>query len=271
MAPAIAELPPMIEATPDTQMLVDAANPWTRYLPLTIIAVTLLSLAWLVGHSITPAFAFLFGGSLMIVGLVLFRMLTAIRENNDLFRRYHAISQGLKERTTELELAHCELQIGLLRRGELERERRVMEGKMLQMQKLESLGVMAGGIAHDFNNLLTAMLGNIGVAKLDLPDDHPSIPFLAEAERTALRAAELTHQMLAYSGQGGLSIGAHCLNSLADEMAGMLKVSISKKISLSLELAPHLPSIESDPTQIRQLLMNLILNGANRWRTAREP
>jgi hypothetical protein len=144
--PLLAALPPITETPTEAEPLRDAANPWTRYLPLTVITVVLLSVAWLVGNSITPSFASLFGGSLLIVGLVFVRMLLAVRENNDLFKRYHTISKGLKERTTELEFAHCELQIELLRRGELERERREMEGKMLQMQKLESLGVLAGAL-----------------------------------------------------------------------------------------------------------------------------
>jgi signal transduction histidine kinase/CheY-like chemotaxis protein len=262
MAPLLAALPPMADRSDDAEALAEAANPWTRYVPLTIVTVVLLSIAWLVGHTVTPAFAFLFGGSLLIVGLVFARMLMAVRENNDLFRRYHMISEGLKERTTELEFAHCELQIELLRRGELERERREMEGKMLQMQKLESLGVLAGGIAHDFNNLLTAMLGNIGVAKLELPEKHAAVQFLSEAERITLRAADLTQQMLAFSGKGGLAVGAVCLNAVAEEMSGLLKASISKKISVSLKLAPNLPSIEADSTQLQQVLMNLILNAA---------
>lgn len=262
IGPLVAALPPMAERSEDAEPLVEAANPWTRYLPLTIITVVLLSIAWLVGNSVTPGFAFLFGGSLLIVGLVFARMLMAVRENNDLFRRYHMISAGLKDRTTELEYAHCELQIELLRRGELERERREMEGKILQMQKLESLGVLAGGIAHDFNNLLTAMLGNIGVAKLELPETHPATQFLSEAERVTLRAADLTQQMLAFSGKGGLAVGPLCLNSVAEEMSGLLKASISKKINVSLKLAPNLPSIVADSTQIQQVLMNLILNAA---------
>lgn len=262
MAPLLAVLPPVSNAPEDAEQLAEAANPWTRYLPLTIITVVMLSIAWLVGNSVTPSFAMLFGGSLLIVGLVLVRMLMAVRENNDLFRRYHAISEGLKQRTTELEFAHCELQIELLRRGELERERRAMEGKMLQMQKLESLGVLAGGIAHDFNNLLTAMLGNIGIAKLEIPERHPATEFLSEAERTALRAADLTAQMLAFSGKGGLAVGPICVNGVAEEMVGLLRASISKKVNVSLKLAPNLPSIEADSTQIQQVLMNLILNAA---------
>lgn len=267
MAPAIIELPPAAEASEDADVLLDVANSWMRYLPLTIITLVLLSIAWLAGNSITPAFAFLFGGSLLIVSLILVRMLLTVRENNDLFRRYHAISRGLEERTKELEIAHCELQVELLRRGELERERRAMEARMLQMQKLESLGVLAGGIAHDFNNLLTAMLGNIGIAKLEVSENHSAVQFLSEAERSTLRAADLTQQMLAFSGKGGLAVGPLCLNRVADEMASLLKASISKKVKLTLKLTPNLPSIEADSTQMRQALMNLILNAAESMET----
>ncbi|HET6406914.1 MAG TPA: response regulator, partial [Chthoniobacteraceae bacterium] len=106
------------------------------------------------------------------------------------------------------------------------------------------------------------MLGNIGIAKLELCESHDAIPYLEEAERTTLRAADLTQQMLAFSGKGGLEIGPLCMNGLAEEMAGLLRASISKKVGVFLKLSPILPSIEADATQIRQVLMNLILNAA---------
>src|SRR5205085_1719586 len=83
-----------------------------------------------------------------------------------------------------------------------EDERRKFEAKLQHAQKLESLGVLAGGIAHDFNNLLTGVLGNASLALLDLPAESPSRYWIQQIETAALRAADLTKQMLAYAGKG---------------------------------------------------------------------
>ena len=97
-----------------------------------------------------------------------------------------------------------------------ERERLEMERRLLQAQKLESLGVLAGGIAHDFNNLLMAMLGNLELALRDLPPGSPARPRLDAASVAARRAADLTRQMLAYSGRGRFLVAPLDLNDLVN-------------------------------------------------------
>jgi len=141
-------------------------------------------------------------------------------------------------------------------------DQRTMEEALRQAQKLESLGVLAGGIAHDFNNLLTAILGNLGLAGLHAPEGHPALPFLRNAEATALRAAELTRQMLAYSGKGVFEVRPVDLNQAAGEMASLLKVSISKKVALRFRFAEGLPAIEADAAQLQQVVMNLVTNAS---------
>ncbi|GLH72107.1 hypothetical protein GETHLI_06090 [Geothrix limicola] len=141
-------------------------------------------------------------------------------------------------------------------------ERKTMEEALRQSQKLESLGILAGGIAHDFNNLLTAIMGNLGLAELHTPEGHPAQPFLANAQATSLRAAELTHQMLAYSGKGLFVVKPVDLSETAGDMASLLKVSISKKITLRFEFTPYLPRIQADPAQLQQVVMNLVTNAA---------
>lgn len=144
-----------------------------------------------------------------------------------------------------------------------ERKRRDMEQRMVQTQKLESLGVLAGGIAHDFNNLLVGVLGNAGLALAELPDDSSIRTAIEQIERTALRAADLTRQLLAYSGKGRFVIQPVNLTNLVGEMLELLKVSISKSATLETQLAPDLPSIEADATQIRQVIMNLLINASD--------
>jgi two-component system, cell cycle sensor histidine kinase and response regulator CckA len=136
------------------------------------------------------------------------------------------------------------------------------EAALRQAQKLESLGVLAGGIAHDFNNLLTAMLGNLNLAQMKSSPESPARPYLENVERTVLKAAELTKQMLAYSGKGRFVVKPHNLNQVVQEMTHLLNVSISKKVLIRYDLARELPSIEADAAQIQQVVMNLVTNAS---------
>ncbi|MCX7718391.1 MAG: response regulator [Candidatus Sumerlaeaceae bacterium] len=143
-----------------------------------------------------------------------------------------------------------------------EEERRRLEAKVLEAQKLESLGILAGGIAHDFNNLLTSILGNTDLALADLPRDHPVREYLESVETAARRAAELCRQMLAYSGRGKFVMQHIDLNELVREMSHLLRVTLAKKASLKFNLSPGLPTVWGDATQLRQVIMNLITNAS---------
>jgi PAS domain S-box-containing protein len=141
-------------------------------------------------------------------------------------------------------------------------ERRRTEQAIQQAQKLESLGVLAGGIAHDFNNLLVSILGNASLGLLSLPPDSPALPPIRQIETAGQRAAELCRQMLAYSGKGSFEISSVNLNALIEEMTQLLHVSLARSIALRYDFDPHLPSVEVDATQIRQVVMNLVMNAA---------
>ncbi len=144
----------------------------------------------------------------------------------------------------------------------MEQERRVFEEQLRHAQKLESLGVLSGGIAHDFNNLLVGILGNISLALMDLPDLPQIRSALEQAETAAQRAADLTSQLLAYSGKGRFVVETLDLGAMVGEMANLLHTAISKRITLVRELADDLPRIEGDATQLRQVVMNLITNAS---------
>jgi PAS domain S-box-containing protein len=148
-------------------------------------------------------------------------------------------------------------------RVEAAAQARDLQERLLQAQKLESLGVLAGGIAHDFNNLLVGMLGNASLALAELPADSPLREPLAGIETAALRAAELTNQMLAYSGKGRFVVAPLDLSELVREMAHLLEASISKKAVLRHDLAAGLPPVDGDAAQLRQLVMNLITNASD--------
>jgi len=139
---------------------------------------------------------------------------------------------------------------------------RRLEAKIQQTQRLESLGVLAGGIAHDFNNLLVAILGYTDLALADLSAESPVRGDIEQIRKASLRAAELTNQMLAYSGRGRFVVKAINLNDLVSEMSHLLKRAISKKAALRFHLDPSLPPITADPAQLSQVVMNLLTNAS---------
>jgi PAS domain S-box-containing protein len=143
-----------------------------------------------------------------------------------------------------------------------EEEKARIERKLQETQKLESLGVLAGGIAHDFNNLLTGILGNASLARLDVPPTSPVQTSLEQIELVAQRAADLCKQMLAYSGKGRFIVQRLDLSVLVRDTADLLRLSISKNSVLKFSLEAGLPAINADATQMRQILMNLIINAS---------
>ena len=141
-----------------------------------------------------------------------------------------------------------------------EKERQEFERHMQQLQKLESLGLMAGGIAHDFNNLL---MGILGFAELSLMREKPSkniATYIKNIEQAARRAAELTNQMLAYSGHGRYKVGYLDFTQIVKESQFLLTAAVSRKIQMEYDLDASLPLVEADIDQIRQLLINLVTN-----------
>ncbi|HJT89411.1 MAG TPA: ATP-binding protein [Bryobacteraceae bacterium] len=142
------------------------------------------------------------------------------------------------------------------RNAELARER------FLEIQKLESISLLAGGIAHDFNNLLTGILGNASLAKELFSPGSSGDRLLENVISGAERAAHLTSELLAYSGQGQIAITPLCLSELVRQAAGRIQPTIPNTVQLRLELADEMPSIRADRTQIQQLVTNLLLNSA---------
>jgi PAS domain S-box-containing protein len=160
-------------------------------------------------------------------------------------RLYQEAQQALSDRDRSLE------------------ERLMLERKLLETQKLESLGMMAGGIAHDFNNLLMTIIGNTNLALLDLPPDHPGYTRMTQIETATKRAADLTAQMLAYAGKGRFIIEPIDMNILVKEMSTLLEVSLPKSVSIHYRLASDPLPVVVDATQIRQVVLNLISNAAD--------
>ncbi len=143
-----------------------------------------------------------------------------------------------------------------------EAERAELQAKMLEAQKLESLGVLAGGIAHDFNNLLAVILGNASLIRQDLPSSHTAKRNLDQIEVASRRASDLCRQMLAYAGQGTFAREHVSLVSLIANTTELLRLSIGKHVTIDFELDPATPGIEADRTQMQQVVMNLVINAS---------
>jgi two-component system, cell cycle sensor histidine kinase and response regulator CckA len=152
--------------------------------------------------------------------------------------------------------------IGIIGIGRDITEHKQTEEAVRRTQKLESLGLLAGGVAHDFNNLLVAILGQTSLGLSRLPSDSPARANLEKAVRAAERAADLTRQMLAYSGRGHFQVTTVDLNALILDNLHLFEVAVPKNVRLRSELEPSLPWIDADVGQIQQVVMNLITNAA---------
>jgi two-component system cell cycle sensor histidine kinase/response regulator CckA len=152
--------------------------------------------------------------------------------------------------------------VDITARKKAEEEDLRFEAQLRESEKLQSLGVLAGGIAHDFNNLLAGILGYADLALLQLPQSSPAREPIGKAINGAQRAAELTRQMLAYAGRGCAVVSSVNLASLVEDLIPLLQMSISKKVAIHLHLPSDLPPIEADAAQMRQIVMNLIINAS---------
>jgi PAS domain S-box-containing protein len=141
-------------------------------------------------------------------------------------------------------------------------ERKKFQDQLLHTQKLESLGLLAGGIAHDFNNLLTGILGNASLASVNPSLDASARACVREVMRAAERAAFLTGQMLAYAGKGRFLVRRLDIGEQIREISALARTSIPKTVELVLDIGSHLPPVEADAGQMHQLVMNLVINGA---------
>jgi PAS domain S-box-containing protein len=139
-------------------------------------------------------------------------------------------------------------------------ERRRLEERLLQAQKMEAVGRLAGGIAHDFNNILTAILGYANLLAEELPDIKEAKDDVEGIRSAAARASNLTRQLLAFSRRQPVSPRRVDLNSLVQDTERMLRRLLSENIALSLSLSSKKRVVMIDPIQVEQILLNLAVN-----------
>jgi PAS domain S-box-containing protein len=141
-------------------------------------------------------------------------------------------------------------------------ERRRLEEQFREGQKFETIGTLAAGVAHDFNNLLTSVMGNASLVLSYLPSDSKLRDKLDDIVRSSQRAADLTRQLLAYSGKGRHFMQRIELSNLARQIENLVEAAVPKKVTLEMRLARELPEIEADVNQIQQVVLNLVSNAA---------
>jgi len=146
-------------------------------------------------------------------------------------------------------------------RRRAEEERAGLETQLRQAQRMEAIGLLAGGVAHEFNNLLTVILGNVELTLSDVELAEPLRRVFNTIQRTAVRAAALTRQLLAFSRRQVLHQDSLDLNAVISGFTDMLKRVVERNIDLHIELAPSVQPVFGDGAALEQVLMNLVLNG----------
>ena len=176
-------------------------------------------------------------GSLRFVETVV----SAITNENDIQIGFRGIARDITERINA------------------EKERKAMEAKLQQSQRLESLGTLAGGIAHDFNNILMGIQGRVELMLHNIGDEHPHHHQLVQIKNYLHSAAGLTRRLLGFARGGKYEVRTLNLNALLDKSIKMFGPT-KKEISIHCRSADNLPPIEADASQIEQVLLNMLVN-----------
>jgi signal transduction histidine kinase len=239
-----------------------------------LVVVTAVSILGILGSNLLPGHVPISTSALLnlvvslgLLGIILDRFGVTMRNSLSREIDHHLELEGTRDelvrQAEELTAANARLIREQTEHAESDQARRAIEAKVLEVQKLESLGVLAGGIAHDFNNLLVAIMGNAGLALLDLPEDSPARASIMDVEIASRRAGELARQMLAYSGRSRFRIEPVELPDLVRELLTLLQVSIGKGVILKLHLPDEPIVVDADAAQLRQVVMNLVINAAD--------
>lgn len=142
-------------------------------------------------------------------------------------------------------------------------EQKHLEQQFFQAQKMESIGTLAGGIAHDFNNLLGGILGYASFMKSKMEPDHPFYQYVDIMERSSMRAAELTSQLLGFARGGKYDVKSVNVNNIIGETVKLVERTFDKSVEIETRLTESLPTVMADSGQLQQMLMNLFVNAAD--------
>jgi two-component system, cell cycle sensor histidine kinase and response regulator CckA len=156
--------------------------------------------------------------------------------------------------------AVCTISTDITERRRSAEERAELEARLVQAQRLESVGQLAGGVAHDFNNLLSVMLSCVDFASRELPADHPVRDDVEEIGRAADRAAALTRQLLMFSRREVVMPQVVDVAALVRDLERLLNRTLSERVALRISCGPDVVPVLIDPRQLEQVLVNLAVN-----------
>ena len=192
--------------------------------------------------------------------LVITDMTESRKREDELREARDNLEQKVAERTADLVAKKEELEKEVTERKRMEAQRQKLEAQLHQAQKMEAIGTLAGGVAHDFNNLLTTILGHAGMLLIELRKDDPLYEDMIEIKKAGERAADLTRQLLAFSRKETRRPELLDLNQTVGEMEKMLRRLIREDIELVISPGRDLGPVYMDPTQMDQIIMNLVVN-----------
>lgn len=177
------------------------------------------------------------------------------------FRFRHRTASG-EERHVEVHSGPIEIEGGHLLFSIIHdvTDRDRLQEELLRAQRMEAVGRLAGGVAHDFNNLLTVMMTSADVLGRKLEPGSPLRQYTDDLRHAAQRGADLTHGLLAFSRRQIMRPRPVRLNELVERMLRLLRRTITPTVDIRARLAPDLPPVLADPSQLEQVVMNLVLN-----------
>ncbi|MBK8005951.1 MAG: PAS domain S-box protein [Gemmatimonadetes bacterium] len=149
-----------------------------------------------------------------------------------------------------------------------EEARQRLERQLRQAQRMEAVGTLASGIAHDFNNVLGAILGNVELARLSVPADHPATEALVQITSASLRARDLVRGLLAFTRRHDSARAPTRVDAVTEEVLRLLRASLPPSVTFQVTLAPGLPPALADASELHQVIMNLCTNAAHAMQPA---
>jgi len=172
----------------------------------------------------------------------------------------NALEKRVQERTGQLTLANKDLKKEMEIRKRHEKEKTQLEGQLIQLQKMETIGTLAGGIAHDFNNILTPILGYTEMALEELSDESTLRYDVEQINSAAVRGKDLVQQILTFSRQVDFDKKPLRLDQVVTEVMKLMRASFPSNIEIKQELDKECGTVLADSTQMHQIIMNLCTN-----------
>ncbi len=172
----------------------------------------------------------------------------------------NALEKRVQERTRQLTLANKDLKKEIEIRMRHEKEKTQLEGQLVQLQKMETIGTLAGGIAHDFNNILTPILGYTEMALEELSDESTLRYDIEQINSAAMRGKDLVQQILTFSRQVDFDKKPLRMDRIVTEVLKLMRSSFPSNIEIKQELDKQCGTVLADSTQMHQIIMNLCTN-----------